>query len=491
MLNVDFHKLLEQLTYDSNNPLLFNSSFFLIFFTIFLVFYQFIYKFKLTRVIVFTLFSLYFFYKACGYYFVIILISAVVDFIISNAIYKTENKLTKKGLLIFSICINLGLLFYFKYTNFFIEIINGFNTNQINPLHLILPIGISFYTFENLSYTIDVYRGEFKPVNSFIDYVFFLSFFPKLMMGPIVRAKDFIPQIRQTITITNKDIGIGFYLIVSGIFKKMIISDYIYTHFVESIFDAPTQFTGIECLFATYGYALVIYCDFSGYSDMAIGMARWMGFTIPANFDSPYQSKSITEFWRRWHISLSSWLKDYLYIPLGGNKKGEYRKYINLIITMLIGGFWHGASWNFIIWGALHGTALAIDKIITEKFQLLKMNSKFSKILGIIFTFNFVCFCWIFFKADSFDKASEMITQILFHFNGTVILDFIINYKIVIALISLGFVLHAVSKNTELFLQEKLASTSIFIKTSILIALISIAILTKDSETVMPIYLQF
>ncbi len=491
MLNFDFNKLIAQLTYDSNNPLLFNSSFFLIFFTVFLIFYQFIYNYKLTRVIVFTMFSLYFFYKACGYYFIIILISAVVDFIISNAIYKSKQQSTKKGLLIFSICINLGLLFYFKYTNFFIELINEFTTQQINPLHLILPIGISFYTFENLSYTIDVYRGGFKPVKSFIDYCFFLSFFPKLMMGPIVRAKDFIPQIRQTIAITKQDIGTGFYLIVSGIFKKMIISDYIYTHFVEAIFDAPSQYTGIECLFATYGYALVIYCDFSGYADMAIGMARWMGFKIPANFDSPYQSKSITEFWRRWHISLSAWLKDYVYIPLGGNKYGVYRQYFNLIVTMLIGGFWHGASWNFIVWGALHGCALALDKIIKERFQSFKINSKFSKIIGVIITFNFVCFCWIFFKADSFEKAGEMISQILFHFNGILIIDFILNYKIVLGLILLGYVLHAVSKQIELNIQTTLANTSILVKTTILIVLIFIAIVTKDSETVMPIYLQF
>lgn len=491
MQQIDFHKILSQLSYDPANPLLFNSSFFLLFFTGFLIFYQFIYKFKLTRVVVFTLFSLYFFYKACGYYFLFILLSAVVDFFISNTIYKCKDKIIKKSLLVFSICINLGLLFYFKYTNFFIDIINDFSTLHISPLHLILPIGISFYTFENLSYTIDVYKGEFKPVSSFIDYCFFLTFFPKLMMGPIVRAKDFIPQIRQTIAVTKNDIGIGFYLIASGIFKKMVISDYIYTHLVEFVFDNPSQYTGIECLFATYGYALVIYCDFSGYSDMAIGMARWMGYHIPANFDSPYQSKSITEFWRRWHISLSSWLKDYVYIPLGGNKNGKQRQYVNLILTMLIGGFWHGASYTFIVWGALHGLALAFEKLTANKFLFLKNNSKLTNAVSVFLTFNFVCFCWIFFKADSFEKAQQLITQIVCHFNVSVIIEFITNYYLVLGFIIIGFALHAIPKYYELLVQHKLANTSIILKTTVFIIIVWISILVKGSETVMPIYLQF
>lgn len=492
MIAIDFDKILGQLAYDPANPLLFNSSFFLFFFTFFLLFYQLVYKHKMTRVLMFTLFSLYFFYKACGYYFLIIVLSAVVDFIISNAIYNyRERQSIKKGLLVFSIVINLGLLFYFKYTNFFIDLLNDLANSRIQPLHLVLPIGISFYTFENLSYTIDVYRWEFKPVDRFIDYCFFLSFFPKLMMGPIVRAKDFIPQIRQTITISQQDIGTGFYLLASGLFKKMVISDYLYTHLVEGVFDAPLQHTGLECLLAVYGYALVIYCDFSGYSDMAIGMARWMGFVIPANFDSPYQSLNITEFWRRWHISLSAWLKDYVYIPLGGNRKGTYRTYINLALTMLIGGFWHGASWNFIIWGALHGMALAFDKIMRERFGFFKTTNTFSKTLSLLLTFHFVCFCWIFFKAESFEAAGQMISQIAFHFNGALVIDLIANYRNVILLIVLGYTLHALPKQLEWAVQGRLASTGVLVKMVILIGIVWLAILAKDAEPVMPVYLQF
>src|ERR1019366_3533822 len=362
-LALDSDKLIQQLTYNAKEPLLFNSGFFLFFFCIFLLGYQFLYKRKLLRVAYFTIFSLYFFYKACGFYFGFILLSAVVDFNLANWIYAAENLKRKKAILVLSIIVNLGLLFYFKYTNFFIEIINDFQLGKIKPLNLILPIGISFYTFENLSYTIDVYRGKFKPVESFLDYCFFLTFFPKLVMGPIVRASDFIPQIRKDIFISKEDLAKGLYLIIGGLFKKVVISDFIYVNFVQYIFDDPSRHSGIECLLGVYGYAMVIYCDFSGYSDMAIGMARWMGFTINENFDSPYQSSSITEFWRRWHISLSSWLKDYLYISLGGNRVGKFRQYINLMITMLLGGLWHGASFNFIVWGGMHGLALALDKL--------------------------------------------------------------------------------------------------------------------------------
>ena len=319
-----------------------------------------------------------FFYKASGFFVVLVIISAIADFVLSNAIYRQLQPHKKKLLLITSIVLNLGLLFYFKYTNFFIEILNSGFSAKINPLNILLPVGISFYTFENISYTVDVYRGEFVPVKRFSEYLLFLSFFPKLVMGPIVRAKDFIPQITQPYYITKDDFSDGFYLILAGLFKKLVISDYITLNLVNYVFDAPAKYSGLECLFAVYGYAVVIYCDFSGYSSVAIGIARWLGYKIPPNFLSPYQSLDITEFWRRWHISLSSWLRDYLYIPLGGNRKGKFRTYLHLFITMLLGGLWHGASFNFIVWGGLHGTALAIHKLWNEE------NKTFLPVNGII-----------------------------------------------------------------------------------------------------------
>ncbi len=501
LLTIDTDKLIQQLTYNAKDPLLFNSGFFLFFFCIFLLGYQFLYKRKLSRVIYFTIFSLYFFYKACGFYFLFILLSAIVDFNLANWIYAAKNKKQKNALLVFSIVINLGLLFYFKYTNFFIEIINDFKLGNIKPLNLILPIGISFYTFENLSYTIDVYRGKFKPVQSFLDYCFFLSFFPKLVMGPIVRASDFIPQIRKDIFIGSEDISKGLYLIVAGLFKKVIISDYIYVNYVQYIFDDPSRHSGIECLLGVYGYAMVIYCDFSGYSDMAIGMAKWMGFTLNENFDSPYQSSSITEFWRRWHISLSSWLKDYLYISLGGNRAGKVRQYINLMITMLLGGLWHGASFNFIVWGGMHGLALAFDKLrmsLVSKYNSFHektfgrvVSSKLVHVLGVILTFHFVCFCWIFFKASTFRDAGIIINQIFTNFNLEAFTPLLSAYGSVFAVMLLGYILHFIPKSYEYFSVNVLSKATLAGRIAILLIFIWLVIQVKQADQVMPIYLQF
>jgi alginate O-acetyltransferase complex protein AlgI len=493
--DIDLNKLTEQLTYNAKDPLLFNSVFFLFFFCVFLLGYQFLYKRKLTRVIYFTLFSLYFFYKACGFYFGFIILSAIVDFNLSNWIYTAKTKAVKNLILIFSITINLGLLFYFKYTNFFIQIINDLQLGQIKPLHLVLPIGISFYTFENLSYTIDVYRGKFKPVSSFLDYCFFLSFFPKLVMGPIVRASDFIPQIRKDIFISKEDIARGLYLILGGLFKKVVISDYIYVNYVQYIFDDPARHSGIECLLGVYGYAMVIYCDFSGYSDMAIGMAKWMGFTINENFDSPYQSSSITEFWRRWHISLSSWLKDYLYISLGGNRVGKLRQYLNLMITMLLGGLWHGASFNFIVWGGMHGIALAFDKFrISIANKLPKWNfrlPKLARLVGVIITFHFVCFCWIFFKASSFHDAGVIISQIFGNFNAGAFLPLATAYSTVFSVMLLGYIIHFIPKSYQYFSEAMLSKATLVGRVAILLIFIWIIIQVKQADQVMPIYLQF
>ncbi len=499
-IDIDVDKLISQLTYNAKDPLLFNSGFFLFFFALFLVGYQFLYKRKLLRVIYFILFSLYFFYKACGFYFGFILLSAVVDFALSKWLYLNRKKWKKNLILLFSIIINLGLLFYFKYTNFFIEIINDLKIGQLKPLNLILPIGISFYTFENLSYTIDVYRGKFKPVKSFFDYCFFLTFFPKLVMGPIVRASDFIPQIRKDIVISNMDVARGLYLILGGLFKKVVISDYIYVNYVQYIFDDPAHHSGIECLMGVYGYAMVIYCDFSGYSDMAIGMARWMGFTINDNFDSPYQSSSITEFWRRWHMSLSSWLKDYLYISLGGNRVGKFRQYLNLMITMLLGGLWHGASFNFIVWGGMHGLALAFDKMRISIFSRLKIKesrikkpilSNFRKFFGALITFHFVCFCWIFFKASSFDDAGLILTQIFTNFNPKAFVPMLSAYGIVFGVMLMGYIIHFIPKSYQYFSELFLSKITLVGRILILMVFIWIVIQVKQADQVMPIYLQF
>ena len=493
MLAIDFTRLLEKLAYDPKDPLLFNSGFFIWFFAIFIITYSLVAKHRNGRIYTFIFFSLYFFYKACGWYVGLILFSAIVDFILSNTIYRTKSGSKKKLLLVISIVLNLGLLFYFKYTNFFIQVINDFSSGHLHPLNLILPVGISFYTFENLSYTVDVYRGHFKPVTRFMDYLYFLSFFPKLMMGPIVRAADFLPQLDKPYFVSRQDFASGFYLIFSGLFKKIVISDFISANLVGYIFDDPSKHVGLECLMGIYGYALVIYCDFSGYSDMAIGIARWCGFRIPPNFLSPYQSSSITEFWRRWHISLSTWLRDYLYIPLGGSRIGKIRTYVNLFITMLLGGFWHGASWNFIIWGGLHGLALSVDKAKLYIASKLKINTAnlLLKAVGIFMTFHFVCFCWIYFKAATLSDANMMIHQLFNNFDAASWKDLFANYHNVLYIMLLGFVLHFIPHSTEEKVKMALAKIPLTGYLVIAILMIAIFMQIKTAEPIMPVYLQF
>lgn len=546
MPSFDIHAFLHQFEYDKANPLLFNNGFFVLFFALFIGLY---YKFRNNlpvRRYIFCFFSLYFFYKASGAFVVLVVLSAIVDFVLSNAIHREKRRGRRKLLLVCSIVFNLGLLFFFKYTNFFIFVCNGIFSTGFNPLNILLPVGISFYTFENLSYTIDVYRGQFEPAKRFTDYLLFLSFFPKLVMGPIVRAHDFVPQINKPYAISEKDFTKGFYLIISGLFKKLVISDYLTLNFVNYIFDDPTRYTGLENLFAVYAYAVVIYCDFSGYSDVAIGIARWLGFSIPPNFLSPYQSKNLTEFWRRWHISLSSWLRDYLYIPLGGNrgssvgtwifsilffigvwmtatnllglsftgaiilftalwilfmipamitrKKESVAANMNLLTTMLLGGFWHGASWNFVIWGALHGIGLAIHKMwmmITGKTFAGVNNKRWYNVIAVVITFHFVCFGWIFFKAADFGTAVSMIHQIRYDFSLSVWRAFAGNYWPVLLMMSLAYCLHAIPDAYADRLIERFRKIPLPAYIVIFFLFVMVYGYFKSAEPVMPIYLQF
>ena len=496
MLQIDLSKIWQQLIYNPREPLLFSSGLFIFLFTGFMYVYFLVYKHHRAKTTFVTLFSLYFYYKSSGIYFLLLILSAVVDYSLANAIFKAESKSKKRVILVLSLVLNLGMLAYFKYTNFFYSIICDITAQSFSPLSIFLPVGLSFFTFQSLSYTIDIYRGTLKPVKSFLDYAFFVSFFPQLVAGPIVRAADFIPQIFKPLKVTDEMIGRGVFLIASGVIKKVVIADFISTNFVDRIFDHPTLYTGLENLFGVYGYALQIYCDFSGYSDMAIGIALLMGFHFKINFDSPYQSKNISEFWRRWHISLSTWLKDYLYISLGGNRKGKIRTYINLLITMLLGGLWHGAGFRFVLWGAMHGIALAIHKLYLEVFPVKTENSnplrKFIiSTFSILITFHFVCFCWIFFRADNMETATQMIRQIAFHFNPRIFFEFITGYRSVLLMMLIGYALHFIPKSVELKTESIVTNLPLLLKVSFMILVILLVVQFKSSEIQPFIYFQF
>ena len=482
------NNILQLLTYDPQEPLLFTSAFFVGFFFILLSFYQFILHKVHARTWYLLLFSLYFYYKTSGIFLVLLLTTAFINFVIGAWIDKSSSLHKKRTLLIISMFWNLGTLGYYKYTNFLVNTFNDLFRLQLPPQDIFLPIGISFFTFQTMSYTIDIYQGKLKPLDRFEDLCFFVAFFPHLVAGPIVKASYFIPQIRQKITLNQDQLIRALILIMGGLFKKGIIADYISSNFVDRVFDNPTLFSGLENLFAVYGYALQIYCDFSGYSDMAIGVALLLGFSLGENFNLPYRAASVTEFWRRWHISLSTWLRDYLYIPLGGNRKGKIRTNVNLFATMLLGGLWHGASWNFVFWGGLHGTALVLDKF------WLRLNIKptrFTHWLGVIFTFHFVCLSWIFFRANSFEVSRQILIQIFTNFQGAILLDWIKGYRIVAALMGLGFFLHFAPHKLDEWTQTIMLKMPIIVQSAVLAFFIWIYLQVRSADIQPFIYFQF
>ena len=451
--------------------MLFNTIDFIIFFLILLVAITLIKNKKFQYSIL--LFSSYFFFYFSSNYLILLLIaSTLLDFYIAKMIWNTSDVARKKILLIISLAGNLGLLGFFKYSDFAILQFNflgeQFNlTNEIPFLNLALPIGISFYTFQTISYTVDVYRGKLQPSESLKEFALFVAFFPQLVAGPIVRASEFLPQLREKVTnsvekyelksiiLKNSNLKLGITIMAFGFFKKMFFADNI-APLVNEIFAVPTSFDSFTIILGTIAFGIQIYCDFSGYSDIAIGAALILGFKLPVNFNKPYFATSPSDFWRRWHISLSSWLRDYLYIPLGGSKKSHVQTYANLATVMFLGGLWHGASWNFVIWGLLHGGYLAIHRLIVNKFPILNeiqfFKTKAGKIISILVTQYFVFLAWIPFRvSDSNDIFYAMSKFVLLDFQFDETTQIIFQNKFPILLIILFFVLHFISyKKTNL-----------------------------------------
>ncbi len=489
MLSLDFSKILDLFAYHPEAPLLFSSGFFLFAWLVLLGIFLLFRRHERARIAWVTLFSLYFYYKCAGWYWLLHVVIVVVDFHLARWIEQAQNRRRAKALLVLSLAVNLGMLAYFKYTNYFFELWAGLTNGQFHAFDIFLPAGISFFTFQSLSYTIDVYRGQLKALNSMLDYAFFVTFFPQMLAGPIVRAADFLPQIRAIPFVSREDFGRGVFLIATGVFKKAVISDYISLNFVDRIFAEPAKYSGLENLFGVGGYAMQIYCDFSGYSDMAIGLALLMGFHFPLNFNSPYQSLSVTEFWRRWHISLSTWLRDYLYISLGGNRKGRVRTYANLLITMLLGGLWHGAATRFVIWGGLHGLALAVERFWKERFPA--PPGIFRKMLGWVWTFTFVCFCWMFFRASDLATVQTMLSQIFGNFQAQIFPEFVVGYWPVLFWLAIGFALHFAPKSWENWAQAAVTALPLPAKALLLVVIAALVMQVKSADVQPFIYFQF
>lgn len=499
--------LLHIFQFNQDRPLIFTSYYFWVFFAIVLAVYSILYKKIALRNAYLFFISLFFYYKTGGLFFFILLFSTFTDFFIGHAIYNANRQTAKKLWLALSVAINLGVLAFFKYDYFLTETINAiFHThlevvthaakwsNALFGTHFDLgkilpPIGISFFTFQTISYSIDVYKEKIKPVKSLLDFGFYVSFFPQLVAGPIVRAADFIPQLYKPYSLTQYQFGYAFYLILKGLTKKMLIGDYIAVNLIDRVFANPASYSGFENLFALFGYSLQVYCDFSGYTDIAIGVALLMGFYLPRNFNSPYKAKNVGEFWKRWHISLSSWLKDYLYIPMGGNRGASKFSYIslfsilvfvvlisqklvlipvfvfaigsvwlltrffpsvkltvstniNLMMTMLLGGLWHGSSWMFVIWGGLNGLGIVVYKFWRKVSPYEHKNQWYINAWKVGFTFMFITFTRIWFRGESMQGTYELLSQITSNFGWEAVPSMLAAYWKALAMLCFGLVIH-------------------------------------------------
>ncbi len=486
----------ELMLFDATQPMIFSSGLFLFLFTAFLFGYWALRGATNWRILYVIAFSLLFYYKSSGAYFLILVAVSICDFAIGRIIPTLKSAVQRRLLVTLSLAVNLGMLAYFKYTNLFVELTHSlFGSGFLEFQNIFLPVGISFFVFQSLSYTIDIYRGRLEPLRKWGDYLFYLSFFPQLVAGPIVRATDFIPQIRKPLEVTREMFGSALFLIITGLFKKAVISDYISLNFVDRVFDAPLLYTGFDSLMAIYGYALQIYCDFSGYSDMAIGLALLLGFKFPKNFDAPYKSATITEFWRRWHISLSSWLRDYLYISLGGSRVGRVRTYLNLLITMVLGGLWHGAAVRFILWGTLHGVALALHKVwlsVVPGSETLGERMKWGwRVLGVVLTFHIVCFGWLMFRAESMEIVGSMLSQIFTDFGGEYIGQAFVSYAPFFGLLALGFLLHFAPEGWSDRVRGVVTRAPFGVQVAAVVAVIWLVMQVQSSEIQPFIYFQF
>lgn len=487
----------------------FNRLDFWLFFIFIMMVFSLLHKNQLMRSIFITIVSLFLYFKTSGLFVLLLGLSIVVNFGLGKLIYSRASDLSRKWVIAFSAIFNVFFLGYFKYAYFFTDSYNkmfgtdyqilnkfavwgnGFFGDGTFETTILLPAGVSFFTFQSISYVVDIYRKEIQPVKNFWDYAFYVTYFPHVIMGPIVRARDFIPQIYQPFQLDKKVFSESVFLIVKGLFKKIILADFIAVHFIDKVVDAPDAYPGFVAVMAMWGYSLQIYGDFSGYTDVAIGISRLMGFELLPNFNSPYKANSVADFWRRWHKSLGAWLRDYLYIPLGGNKKGTIGTYVailiififlvfitgwfelifvyiglmalygiavlispkvktfmhrdlNLLITMIIGGLWHGPSENFVIWGAMNGAALVIYNYWKKISPYEKSSWLIVHFWKVLLTFNFITFTRIWFRLKEDGAPNHMLDRIFNHFDfkwetlGTVLWSF----GEVFIIIGIGFILH-------------------------------------------------
>lgn len=474
--------------------MLFNSLTFIVFFAIVLVIHTSPISNHLKKINL--LVSSYIFYAAWNAPFVLLLwFSTLVDWFVARRIYSSENRLKRKALLIVSLCANLGVLGFFKYAEFVLEnfqnILALWNIHYDPlPFDIILPVGISFYTFQTLSYTLDVYKGKSLPAKSFLDYALYVTFFPQLVAGPIVRSNTFIPQCENFQIANIQKFWLGIQLLVIGLFQKVVISDFLMAPIVDRVFEHSGSASFVDAWMAVFAFSVQIFCDFAGYSTCAIGVALALGFNLPKNFHFPYAALGFSDFWQRWHISLSSWLKDYLYIPLGGSRKGKGRTLVNLGVTMFLGGLWHGAAWTFVLWGLLHGFYLVLERLLIEVFASIKVFChRFSQFILRAITFIAVCYGWMIFRAENLKEALKMHHSLFAFFvpGESSLLDSS-QVMLVGVITALMFFIHFLFKDISLYKKIESFPSAVKLPIALILAII-IFLVPKDGRAF--IYFQF
>ncbi|MCX6561325.1 MAG: MBOAT family protein [Candidatus Aminicenantes bacterium] len=460
MAPLDPARLAALFAFDPAAPLGFVSGFFLVFLLILLLLQPAASRRRQSRVLLLLLFSLYFYYKVGGLFLGLLVLSTAADFGLGLAIAGTESKAGRRAGLWAGIAANLAVLFVFKYSHQWIGVFQGWGWLGPGLRNLALPVGISYYAFQKIGYLADVRAGRTPVVKSFPEFLLFVSFFPRVTAGPILRAKDFFGQLDQPAETDKRFVGGGVSLILAGLFKKAVIADFIGVNFVDRVFASPGLYSGLENLIAVYGYAVQIYCDFSGYTDMALGIGRLVGLRLPPNFQSPYKALTVSDFWLRWHMTLSFWLRDYIFWPLALKLSGLIKparvaglrtdKIIPVAATLvvfLVCGVWHGAAWGFVIWGLMHGLAVAVER--TLRLPQKARKSRKRRLLARVLTFHYVGLAWIFFRADSPGKALAVVGRIFGQFKLRLLPQFLAGYPLVSALIALGLVLHLLPEKAK------------------------------------------
>ena len=464
---------------------------FALIFILFLTVYTLLKQWSRTAMMAYVIaFSLFFAYKVNGHMMWLLPLTAIVNYALTQEMRLREGR-RRKSLLVAVILIGVAFLAYFKYTNFLIgDVVNAMLGTNFSLQSIALPVGISFYTFQAISYAVDTYKRKFTADVTLLEYCFYLTFFPLLMAGPITRAQYLIPRLKRNSQASGRMVWLGLFLVMLGLLKKNMLSDYI-AQFNNWVFDSPETFSGFENLAALIGYPVQIFLDFSGYSDISIGVAAMMGFYLPDNFNFPYRSLSVTEFWRRWHISLSFWFRDYLYIPLGGNRKGKLRTYLNNFLTMLVAGLWHGSSWMFVIWGALHGAGLVVHKFFSRQLGWRIPSNVVGNGVSWLFTYVYVSFAWSFFRAANLQKLSAIYNKVASDFSIDYLVPFCSARPLWVVFVAGVMLSYLFSERQYKRMQLRFITLPWIVKLLILIVCLQLVV-ELASESVQPfIYTQF